>query len=371
MRIRHALTMLGLDEDDCSCSLHEIRQAYKKGTLRWHPDRATGSDDGFKCLGSALRRLMQFKTPDEREEEMAAEDEEGGEEMDSDDRLFLRLHAELAPVAADDQQSEADQVDDRDDDLADIDEMPVAAESAESANRGAGTAMGADGAEVGVSRKRAAENAPSASDPEQCRGKKAKHAAKHAAARSERIEKSAEADDGGYALKAKGQAQREGVVFAVAKAGEEGRTCLADAVYALLCALAVMVTKEAVRAALPATEQKDPDQKMAKRFAFDHGVDLVHQPRLTGSPKSLLKETAGTFLVRLKITVADGSADFHYVAFDAARALIIDNAPYLQFPKIGAEDLRDNRSAIRPFYHLFPNATDIRIASVLKGMILG
>ena len=240
--------------------------------------------------------------------------------------------------------------------------------NAEDPIRGAATAMGADGAEVGVSRKRAAENAPSASDPEQRGGKKARHAAKHAAARVERIEKSAEADDGGYALKAKGQAQREGVVFAVAKAGEEDRTCLADAVYALLRTLAVVVTKEAVRAALPATEQKDPDQKMAKQFALDHGVDLVHQPRLTGSPKSLLKETTGAFLIRLKITVADGTFDFHYVSFDAARALIIDNAPYVQFPEIGEEDLRDNRSAIRPFFHLFPKATDIRIASVLKGV---
>ena len=69
--------------------------------------------------------------------------------------------------------------------------------------------MGADGAEVGVSRKRAAENAPSASDPEQRGGKKARHAAKHAAARVERIEQSEEADSGGFALKAKGQAQRE------------------------------------------------------------------------------------------------------------------------------------------------------------------
>jgi len=101
-----------------------------------------------------------------------------------------------------------------------------------------------------------------------------------------------------------------------------------------------VVTKEAVRAALPATQQKDPDQKMAKRFAFDHGVDLVHQPRLTGSPKLLLKETTGAFLIRLKITVADGIFDFHYVSFDAARALIIDNAPHVQFPRIGEEDLR-------------------------------
>ena len=98
-----------------------------------------------------------------------------------------------------------------------------ASEAADDADSAA-TAMGADGAELGASRKRAAENAPLASDPEQRCGKKAKHAAKRAAARSERIEKSAEADDGGYALKAKGQAQREGVVFAVAKAGEEGRT---------------------------------------------------------------------------------------------------------------------------------------------------
>ena len=254
-----------------------------------------------------------------------------------------------------------------DDDLADIDEFPTTAADT-GLNCGGAPETGADGAEVGVSRKRAAENASQASGLAQCRGKKARHTAKHAAARAQRIEKSAEADDGGYALKAKGQAQREGVVFAVAKAGEEGRTCLADAVYALLNTLAVVVTKEAVRAALPATEQKDPDQKMAKRFASDRGVDLVHQPRLTGSPKFLLKETSGAFLVRLKITVADDSADFHYVAFDAARALLIDNAPYVKFPRIGEEDLQDNCSAIRPFYHLFPNATDIRIASVLKGV---
>ena len=101
-------------------------------------------------------------------------------------------------------------------------------------------------------------------------------------------------------------------------------------------------------------------------------VDITHRGWPCASkpgPIIHCKETAGAFLVRLKITVADGSADFHYVAFDAARALIIDNAPYVKFPEIGAEDLRDNLSAIRPFYHLFPNATDIRIVSVLKGVV--
>ena len=92
------MTMLGLDEDDCSCSLYEIRQAYKKARLRWHPDRPTGSDDGFTCLGSAMQRLMQFKTPDEREEEMAAEDEEGDADMDSDDQLFLTLSFDSHPI---------------------------------------------------------------------------------------------------------------------------------------------------------------------------------------------------------------------------------------------------------------------------------
>ena len=39
----------------------------------------------------------------------------------------------------------------------------------------------------------------------------------------------------------------------------------------------------------------------------------------------------------------------------------------MKFPEICDEDVKDNRTAIRPFYHLFPKATDIRIASVLKG----
>ena len=126
--------------------------------------------------------------------------------------------------------------------------------------------------------------------------------------------------------------------------------------------------RRARSAVLVASETKDPNQNMAKKFAADHGTQLVHQPQMTGSPKSLLKETSGVFLVRLLISVPDGSSDFHYVAFDAAKALLIDNAPYIKVPKIGEEDQRDNRSAIRPFYHLFPNATDIRIASVLKGV---
>ena len=65
----------------------------------------------------------------------------------------------------------------------DVDEMPVAADLYSDANADdcrestdaggltltakAATAMGVDGAEVGVSRKRTAKNAPSTSDPEQ------------------------------------------------------------------------------------------------------------------------------------------------------------------------------------------------------------
>ena len=65
-----------------------------------------------------------------KDDEQAADEEDGSEQPASP------------------QQSPPNQVDDRDDDLADIDETPAAAESAEGPNRGAATAMGADGAEV-------------------------------------------------------------------------------------------------------------------------------------------------------------------------------------------------------------------------------
>ena len=89
---------------------------------------------------------------------------------------------------------------------------------------------------------------------------------------------------------------------------------------------------------------------------------------MTSSPKTLLKETFGVFLVRLSITVPDGSSDFHYVAFDAARALLIDNAPYIKVPEIDAGDRKSNKSAIRVFFHFFPLAKDIHILSVLKAV---
>ena len=242
-------------------------------------------------------------------------------------------------------------------------------------NEAAHRVTGAGGAEVGASRKRAAQNAPSRSDPGPLGGKKAKHAARHAAANEQRADESAEADDGGYALLAKGEATRDGVIFAVAKKWEEARTCLADAVFALLNALFALsllgqkVKIETVRAALPATETKDPNQKMAKEFASDHGVTLVHQPQMTGSPRTLLKEISGVFLVRLAITVADDSTDFHYVCFDAAVRLIIDNEAYRKFATIGDEDLKNNKAAILPFFYLFPKAKGIRISSVLKGVV--
>ena len=195
--------------------------------------------------------------------------------------------------------------------------------------------------------------------------------AKHAAARSERSAAIAETEDGGYALKAKGELRRQGVVLTVAKKGEGARTCLADAMFVVLCTLlpGLALKLEAVRAVLVASETKDPNQAMAKTLAADHGARLVHQPHMTGSPKSLLKETSGVFLVRLLITVPDGSSDFHYVAFDAAKALVIDNAPYVKVPEIDADDRKDNKRAIRVFFHFFPNATDIRVASVLKAVL--
>jgi len=74
----------------------------------------------------------------------------------------------------------------------------------------------ADGAEVGVSRKRAAQNAPSASDPEQRGGKKAKHAAKHAAARVDQIEQSEEAE-----AEAEAEDPNRGAVTAMGADGAE------------------------------------------------------------------------------------------------------------------------------------------------------
>ena len=161
--------------------------------------------------------------------------------------------------------------------------------------------------------------------------------------------------------------------MAVAKAGEEARTCLPDAVYALLCnfdpSLEPRLTAIAVRDAF-ITAVGDPTQAMAKQFAALHGVRLVHQPRMTGSPKSLLSETSGVFLVRLRLEVPDGSSDYHYVVYEARRALVIDNSPRLQLPDIKDEDRADNRSAIRVFFHYFPNATAILVASVLRAEVL-
>lgn len=57
-----------------------------------------------------------------------------------------------------------------------------------------------------------------------------------------------------------------------------------------------------------------------------------------------------------------------YVVFDAAKALVIDNAPYIKVPEIDADDRKDNNSAIRVFFHFFPNAIEIRILSVLKAV---
>ena len=198
-----------------------------------------------------------------------------------------------------------------------------------------------------VSRKRAAET-PS----------------KNAAKRHQKALRRTEDEDGGFALKAKGTVRSEGGVLAVAKAGEEARTCLPDAMFVLLSTLLVCLKLEAVRAAFET--DGDPNHALATAFARAHGVAMVHQPQMTNSPKTLLRARSGIFLVRLRISVGEDD-DYHYVVYDADRALVIDNAPHVPVAEIDDGDRQDNKSAIGAFYHYFPNATGIRIASVLQG----
>ena len=64
-----------------------------------------------------------------------------------------------------------------------------------------------------------------------------KKKAKHVAAKEARAVEAQEEEHGGYALVHKGALRADGVFLPVAAPGEEGRTCLPDALFAMLRAL--------------------------------------------------------------------------------------------------------------------------------------
>jgi len=176
--------------------------------------------------------------------------------------------------------------------------------------------------------------------------------------------------DGGYALQSKGITRSAGIEFAVAMKDEEQRTCLPDAVYTILKNLNIDIDIKTVRSQM-ISDQGDPNVAMARQFASQYDVDLVYMDKLSKSPKNLIRESTGLFLIGLHIELPDGSSDRHFCVLSANVAgddsIIIDNSRYRAFAKIEGEDRKNNQTAMRPFAYLFPLATSMRLDGVFKG----
>ena len=126
-----------------------------------------------------------------------------------------------------------------------------------------------------------------------------------------RVEKE-KAEDGGFALQARGQVRAGGLFVA---AGEE-HTCLADALWSAIRALLpqTKLSLQIVRASIPVTEGPDPNFTMAERFTQGYGAGLAYDRALNNS-KALFNRREVIFLVQLKLEIQSADAvcvDYHY-----------------------------------------------------------
>ena len=184
--------------------------------------------------------------------------------------------------------------------------------------------------------------------------KKAKFAKK-------RVEKE-KAEDGGFALLARGEVRRQGVFVPI---GNE-RTCLPDALHVAMknAKPSIQVRQNDVRAALMGTVAADPTFQMAKTFVSQYGLDLQYERELN-CPKALFERRHGSYLVQLQISTLAGT-DYHYVAYLSQTGYVVDNERGAKVPMVVDTDRRSNKQALRVFRQLFPRATGIFMKSASR-----
>jgi hypothetical protein len=149
----------------------------------------------------------------------------------------------------------------------------------------------------------------------------------------------------------------------------DDRTCLPDALWICLTACGKQIKLSAVRKSMVhRDENSDPTYAMAKSTALQYGMQLAHISRLKASPAGLFNYDCGMFLVRLRIECATGT-DYHYVAYNAQTGRIFDNERYAKVPRVEATDKRNNKSATKVFFQLFPKAKEIWVDAVSVAQI--
>ena len=174
-----------------------------------------------------------------------------------------------------------------------------------------------------------------------------------------------EAEDGGFTLESRGLVRAAGEAVAVG----DDRTCLPDALWICLTACGKQIKLSAVRKSMVhLDDNSDPTYAMAKSTALQYGMQLAHISRLKASPAGLFNYDCGMFLVRLRIECATGT-DYHYVAYNAQTGRIFDNERYAKVPRVEATDKRNNKSATKVFFQLFPKAKEIWVDAVSVAQI--
>ena len=188
---------------------------------------------------------------------------------------------------------------------------------------------------------------------------------KNSRKRSAKEAAAAEEEDGGFTLESRGLVRAAGEAVAVG----DDRTCLPDALWICLTACGKQIKLSAVRKSMVhRDENSDPTYAMAKSTALQYGMQLAHISRLKASPAGLFNYDCGMFLVRLRIECATGT-DYHYVAYNAQTGRIFDNERYAKVPRVEATDKRNNKSATKVFFQLFPKAKEIWVDAVSVAQI--
>ena len=181
--------------------------------------------------------------------------------------------------------------------------------------------------------------------------------------KAKKAKEKAAADDGGFALMARGEAREQGVSI---PAGSQ-RTCLPDAMWAAMKSLlphTKLSLKEVRKSLPPSPDQADPNISMAKRFAAGYRIQIKYDRQLN-NPKALFDRRIGVFLVLLRIETSAG-LDQHFVTYLAETGHVIDNELRSKVPIIEESDRSTNPCALKVFSQLFPRAESIFIKSVFE-----
>ena len=106
----------------------------------------------------------------------------------------------------------------------------------------------------------------------------------------------------------------------------------------------------------------------ATAFVRIFGIKLQYERRLAKSPCGLLNCPEGLYLVQLEIIPKEGESYKHYVVYDAALSKVINNETSDQVSVVDEPYRKNNKTAVKIYFQLFPNAQQIQQLAVSRAV---